>query len=93
MRAGGVIVNDIPKIHYKYPTSSVHFMSLVNNDLKIPLNFSRDLSYFYSGLRHVKEIQECNKVFITPDSDDWNTHCKYFEKNENTMTNFEGNIV
>ena len=32
-------------------------------------------------------------MFITPDSDDWNTHCKYFEKNENAMTNFECDIV
>ena len=50
-------------------------------------------SYLYSRLSHVKDIQECDKVFIIPDSDNWNSHYKYFEKNENSMTNFEGDIV
>ena len=35
----------------------------------------------------------CEKVFIMSGSDDWNPHWKYFETNENAMTNFEGDIV
>ena len=93
MRSGGVIVNDIPKLHFNYPTSSYHCISLERNDLKIPLKLSGTLSYFYSRLLHVKEIQECKKVFITQDSDDWNPHCEYFDKNENVMTNFEVEMV
>ena len=40
----------------------------------------------------MNELQEWEKVFITPDSDDWNPHCKSFAKNENAITNFEGDI-
>ena len=93
MRSGGVILNDIPKLHFNYPMSSYHCISLERNDLKIPLKLSGTSSYIYSQLPHMKEIQECKKVFITPGSDDWNPHCEYFEKNENIMTNFEGEIV
>ena len=35
IRAGGVIVNDIPKIHCQDPTSSDHCISFESKDLKI----------------------------------------------------------
>ena len=41
----------------------------------------------------MKDIQECNRFFITLDSDNWNSHCESFEKNWNSMTNFEGDVV
>ena len=41
----------------------------------------------------MKDLQDRNKVFITPVSDDWNPHCGSFEKNDNSMNNFEGDIV
>ena len=31
------------------------------------------------------------KVFLTPDSSDWNPHCKSYEWNEKSMLDFEGN--
>ncbi len=36
MRAGGVIVNDVPKIHCSDPTTSDHSISFQNHDLRIP---------------------------------------------------------
>ena len=54
---------------------------------------SGTFSYFYYPFSHVKDLQECDKLFITTDSDDWNPHRKSFEKNKNAMNNFEGDIV
>ena len=81
MIAGGVVVNDYPKIQCKDPTSSDHCISFESNYLKITLKLSETFSYFYSWLLHVKYLHKCNKIFITTDSEDWNLHCKYFDKN------------
>ena len=48
MRAGGVIVNDISKIHFNDPTSSDDCISFERNDLKIAMKFSGTFSYVYS---------------------------------------------
>ena len=93
MRAGGMIVNDITKIHCNYNTPSDPFISFESNDFKIPLKLSGIFLYFYFRLAHVKELQECFKVFITRGSDNWNAHCEYFDKHNNAMTKFEDDIV
>ena len=54
---------------------------------------SGTFSNLYDQLLHMEDLQEREKVFITPDSDDWNPHWEYFDNNENAMTNFEGSIV
>ena len=41
----------------------------------------------------MKQIQDCYIIFIAPYSEHFNNRCKYFEKNQNAMTNFEGDIV
>ena len=44
MRAGGVIVKDIPKTHCKNPTSSDQCILFESNNLNIPLKLSRTFS-------------------------------------------------
>ena len=61
--------------------------------MKIPMQLSSTLLYFHSRLLTVDEIYSCDKLFITPDSSDWQPHCMYFEQNEIAMLNFEGEIV
>ena len=39
------------------------------------------------------EIEECQKVFITPDSKDWNPHYQSYNTNERSMLDFEGNMA
>ena len=73
-------MNDIPKIHSKDPTPSDHWRSFEINYIKILLKLSGTFSYLYYRVPHVKELQEWDKVFITPDSDNWNPHYEYFEK-------------
>ena len=39
-----------------------------------------------------RELNECEKVFLTPDVSDWNSHCESYELNERSMLDFEGNL-
>jgi hypothetical protein len=93
MRAGGVIVNDIPKIHCKNPSSSDHSISFHNSPLCIPLKLSGTFSYFNHRVPTSEELQGCDKLFITPDSTIWNPHCPSFSHNENSMLDYNGNMA
>ena len=70
-----------------------HCISFERNGIKIPLKLSGTFSYLYFLLPNVKEINYCDKVFITLDSDNWNPQCGSFQKNDNAMTKFEGDIM
>ena len=39
-----------------------------------------------------REIHECEKLFLNPDSINWNPHYNSYERNEPSMFDFEGNI-
>ena len=93
MRLGGVIVNDVPKIHCPHPTTNDHCILFPNSDLTIPLQLIDTFSFFHSRLPDVQELYDCDKVFITPDSSDRNPHCTSFERNERAMLNYEGEMV
>jgi len=92
MREGGVIVNDVPKIHTKNPTVKDHSISFHDEpDLLIPLHLSGIFSYFCTRTRG-EGLFECNKLFLTPDASDWNPHCTSFESNEKSVLDFKGEI-
>jgi hypothetical protein len=92
MRAGGAIVNDTAKIHCIDPTIDDHCIFFRTSDLRIPLQLIGTFSFFHSRMPGIQELYDCDKVFITPDSSDWNPHCTSFELNERAMTNYEGEI-
>ena len=92
MRAGGVLVNDIPKIHCQDPTKNDHCITFNDNDLRIPLQLIGTFSYFHTRKPMSQELFDKDKVFITPDSSDWNPHCLSFEQNERAMLDYEGEL-
>ena len=93
MREGGVKVNDRPKIHSGEPTVSDYCLEFPNSDLRIPLQLLGTFSYFHSRLPNIDELYSCDKLFITPDADDWNPHCDSYEMNERSILNYEGEIT
>ena len=93
MRAGGLIVNDVPKIHCTDPTIDDHCIKFREKDLRIPLQLYGTFSYFHSRLPTIRELHDCDKYFISPDASDWNPHCRSFEMNERAMLNYEGELV
>jgi hypothetical protein len=50
-------------------------------------------SFFHSRMPEADELEGCDKIFLTPDSTDWNPHCESFAKNEESMLDFEGNMA
>ena len=93
MRAGGVLVNEIPKIHCSNPRTTDHCISFRNHDLSIPLQLNGIFSFFHHRIPTMEELHGCDKIFITPDSTTWNPNCDSFSRNEQSMTDYEGNIV
>ena len=92
MRHGGVTVNDKAKIHCVDPSEQDHCIIFPECELKIPLQLFGIFSYFHSRLPTVTELHECDKVFITPDSNDWNPNCLSFENNERSMLDYDGEM-
>ena len=92
MRQGRVIVNDVPKFQCKDPTVQDHSISFETCDLRIPLQLKGTFSYFHTRLPTTEELYHRDKVFITPDSSEWNPHCLSFERNERAMLNYEGEL-
>ena len=92
MRQGGVIVNDVPKIQCQDPSIDDHCISFSTCDLRIPLQLMGVFSYFHSRKPLPQELFDKDKIFLTPDSNNWNPHCLSFEQNERTMLNYEGEL-
>ena len=92
MKASGLVVNDIPKTHFENPGIDNHFVSFDNSYLRIPLQSDGVFSYFHTRVSNERKLHECEKVFLTPDSSDWNPHCQSYERNEQSMLDFEGKM-
>ena len=92
MRAGGVTINEVPKIQCKEPTIDDHCIYFAEPELRIPLHLSGIFSYFHTRAPTLEELHESVKLFITPDSSDWNPHCLSYERNERSMLDYEGNM-
>ena len=75
MREGGLIVNDIPKIHCDDPCIEDHCILFKDIDLRIPLQLNGILSYFNSKKPLPSELYDKDKGFITPNASEWNHHC------------------
>ena len=93
MREGGLIVNDIPKMHCDDPCIEDHCILFKDIDLRIPLQLNGIFSYFNSRKPLPSELYDKDKVFITPDASAWNHHCISYTQNELAMINHEGNIL
>ena len=92
MREGGVVLNDVPKFQCKDLTVEDHTISFETCELRIPMQLNGTFSYFHTRTPTSEELIGRDKVFITPDSSDWNPHCLSFERNERAMLNYEGEL-
>ena len=81
LKPGGVTVNDVPKIYCDDPTIDDHCIIFPNIELCIPLQLIGTFSYFHSRMPTANDLYDCDKIFLIPDSIDWNPHCLLFEIN------------
>ena len=82
MRAGGVTINDFPKMHCEDPTLDDHSFSFEHSDLRNPLQLNSAFSYFCTRVSTKIEQHECEKLFLNPYSSYWNPQCQSYERNE-----------
>ena len=94
MREAGLTVNDVPKIHLDDPGNDDHMiLAPRESDIRIPLSLRGIFSYFHHRLPTRDEILEEEKIIMTPDSAEWDPYSDHYARNEESMTDFEGNII
>ena len=76
------------------PDNSVddHYISFASSDLQINLNINGTFSYLHRRRPTKDKISSCDKIFITPDDQQWNPYCTSFELNERSMLSYAGEI-
>ena len=67
-RVGIVAINDVPKIHCEDPMVDDHIVSFDKSDLQIPLQLNGVFSCFNTRVPTERELHECEKTFLAPDS-------------------------
>lgn len=94
LREAGLICNDTAKIHLEDPGSADHSIIFPEIDFSIPLQLWGVFSYFHTRAPTQLEITECDDVImLTPDSTNWNPYSDHFASNEESMLDWEGNMI
>ena len=52
----------------------------VDANISSPMQLNGTFLYFHTRTPTSEELHDCDKIFITPDSSDWNPHCIYLLK-------------
>ena len=81
MRAGGIATNDVPKIHCEDPVVNDYSIYSEHSDLRITLQLNGVFSHFQTIVTTERELKECEKLFLTPGSSDWNPHYQFYKLN------------
>ena len=63
--SGGVVIHDIPKMHYEDPIVDDNIISFEYYDLRIPLQLNDVFSHFHTRVPTEREPHECKKLSIT----------------------------
>ena len=93
LREAGVVVFDIPKIHVTSPTIEDHSIYFDSVNLCIPLKLQGIFSYFPTPVPTDEEIEFRDKLFLTPDSTHWDPYSDQFALHEDSMLDWEGNMI
>ncbi len=93
MREAGIVVNDTPKIHVNDPTVEDHSIYFEETNFRIPMALWGTFSYFPTRAPTNDELDACDDVYLLTPNGIWNPHSDSYSKNEEMMTDWEGNMV
>ena len=95
LREAGLEVNDVPKIQVKDPDVRDHSIWFPAAQFRIPLGLWGVFSYFPTRKPTWNELQETeeNVLFLTPDGHTWDPHSDAYARNEESMLDWEGDMV
>ena len=92
MRESGIQVNDTPKIQIESPGVDDHSILFPSTSFRIPMSLWGVFSYFPTTKPSAKMMEECEEVYIlTPDC--WNPHSNAYATNEDSMLDWQGEMV
>ena len=78
----GLVCNEKPKIYCNSPSRNYHCIFHKEAGLCIPLQLNSIFLFFHSQKPTSEELNTCDKVFLTPDSSNWNPYSDYYTQNE-----------
>ena len=93
LREAGLEVKDTPKIHVNDPAANDHSLAFHEHDLRIPLQLWGVFSFFHSRRPTSDEVRHNDRLFLTPDSTSWDPYAEHFASNEESMLDWEGNMM
>jgi hypothetical protein len=93
MREAGIQVNSTPKIHAKYPSVEDHSIYFTDDDFRIPSSLWGVFSYFPTSKPTNPILDECEEVFLLTSEGQWSPHSDAYARNEESMLDWEGNMV
>ena len=93
MREGGIEVDECPKSQLTTPQIENHSMYCEAPKLRIHFELNGTFSSFKTRKPTNHELEVCDKIFITPDSGQWDPYSDHFAANEAAMLNHEGVLI
>ena len=93
LREAGLIVNDTPKIHVKYPSVEDHTIFFPKYDVRIPLSLNGIFSCFPSSKPSIDDMDICDDIFLMIPKGTWNPHTDDYAQNEENILDYEGNMI
>ena len=95
LREGGMQVNDRPKIHHPTgtPTVTDHTFGNEKEGLRVSLKLSGIFYMFESRQPTDDDFINGVPIPFTPEGDDWNPNSSQFERNEDSFTDSNGNML
>ena len=94
MRLAGVEVNECPKFLARNPSEEHHSMFFTEFQIRIPFQLEGTISYIPTRRPSMKEMEDNdgNYLLITPNLPSWNPHDQIFKNQEESMTDYKGEI-
>lgn len=92
IREAGIQLKDVPKIHVEDPSVDDHAILFPQTGFRIPLSLWGTFSYFPTTKPREEDLLDPNSVFVLTPSR-WNPHIDVYARNEESMLDWEGNLV
>jgi hypothetical protein len=93
MREAGIQVNSTPKIHARDPSVEDHSIYFTDDDFRTPLSLWGVFSYFPTSKPTNQILDKCEEVFLLTPEGQWSPHSDAYARNEESMLDWEGNMV
>ena len=93
LREAGIKVNEAAKIHCPNPTVNDHAIIVDDHNLTIPLQLNGTFSYFHTRTPTLEDLEEGTVILFSPDTSEWDPYSHNFEAREESMTDWNGEIM